>query len=336
MSGSDSEKTPPAPIPPILQELLDGAPRDDGGTGTAGASKQGSSQESAMDSAASLQSSSHIPSTLVDNPWSDASNQPTVYSLSELHAAAAQVAEMVGNGNGKQQQESSHALLKTWRLHGYFFVRLEDTPDEAPKASLESTFQLANAIFGLPAETKATLTDAQEVYLGYQDRTSEFEKELFQIRESRGHEAFWQRVMSSASSAAAAAAAQTPAVAAGTDRGPLCALRSLSAIAHAATKLALSGAAATAVASPEHAGANASFAEALRESAGGPHEHRQVSESNVTLFRYSPKARNASEVNVAGGQDQSHKKRKTAPPTPQCPYHTDVGLVTIIPRCHMG
>ena len=340
---SATSASTPTPTPPILQELLDGRvslPSVDGSTGRL--SEQYSSQE--RERAMVGMTSSNIPAALVDNPWSDPSNLPTVYSLSDLYAAAAQV-EIASNGTStseQQQYEKCDSLLSTWRLHGYFFVCLEDDSNEAPKSCVASAFHLANAIFGLPSEMKATLTDAEEVYLGYQDRTLEFEKELFQIRESRGHEEFWQRVSASTSAAAAAAAAAaTSTSAASRCRGPLCALRSLSNIAHAATKVALSAAVAN-VATPEQACANASFADALHEPVGGG-EHRQVSESNITLFRYTPKAHTDSMTTVSGGKDLSRKKRKlsgeTSPmPTtkPQCPYHTDVGLVTIIPRCHKG
>jgi len=186
------------------------------------------------------------------------------------------------------ESSTAAALLAELRSHGFAVLRLPD----AALQTVERVYDAWAELCAGPQDAKQTAAE-RENYLGYHHRPH-FCKELFQLRSCRRAAAAFPPHATSLRAAATAAFAA------------LAALSGDLLVALLAQMRAPGGdPAETAAALLE-----APFAERA--------DCEAVSQSNLTLFRYSPAL--GAEPTAAVASDV------------HCPYHTDIGLLSIIPR----
>lgn len=180
------------------------------------------------------------------------------------------------------------ALLAAWHRSGFAVITLE--PEVL--ALVERLYDTWEAFCALPLESKEESMAPRERYLGYHHRPH-FHKELFQLRGcARAHQAWPQHEHGRAAQAAAEAA--------------------FDALASLAADLLRLVCTHIGVADPDQ----------LLEARLNTHNSDELSQSNLTCFRYS--------VALGAASSSSSVVRCV-----HCPYHSDIGLVTVIP-CGRG
>ena len=179
-------------------------------------------------------------------------------------------------------------LLRTWRASGFAVIELPPHTQAAVGALCDAW----TAFCALPREEKEAAAETR-AYLGYHYRPH-FCKELLQLR------------------GGAAAADAFPTAAA-----------TLHAAAESAyDALAQTAAEALRIACAAMGMRSEKIAALLEPSLAQQRTRTALSQSNLTMFRYSPALGDPDAVKAAGG----------VTPEVHCPYHTDVGLITLIPR----
>ena len=177
-------------------------------------------------------------------------------------------------------------LLQVWRRSSFVVVSL---PEEA-QAAVSELFDAWASFCELPRTDKES--GEGRAYLGYHHRPH-FCKELFQLRGC-----------SSAATAFPPTASRLRAAAERTyDALAACSAEALR-IVCAAMRMP-----------------SEQVTKLIEPPLAAQASHTPLSQSNLTIFRYSPALGDEAEVAAAGG----------VTPNVHCPYHTDVGLVTIIP-----